>query len=116
MNFEIGDEVKTTCKHYGKYLYTFEGKIDDIQERIITVYGRVSNGVGICDNKYLRDFYVNVLELSIGWFEEMCWICGEAKLVHDDERCTFADPGFICEECELAREASEKLIQRHMIG
>lgn len=111
MKFKIGDEVKTTCEHYSKYFYTFMGKVDDIQENIITVYGHISNGLGAHDDKYLRDLHTNALELSNEWFKEFCWVCKKINLVHNDEQCTFADPGFICKECELAREAHEDYCQ-----
>lgn len=37
------------------------------------------------------------------WFEEICWICQNIKLVHNDEKTSLEDPGFICEECENKR-------------
>lgn len=116
MTFKIGNEVKTTCAHYGKHFYSFEGIVDDIQGSIISVYGHVYQGLGQSDDKYLRDIHVDSLELSNYWFEKRCWICNKVKMVHDDERCTFDDPEFVCEECELARKRSEKLLQRHLIG
>ena len=109
--FKIGDEVKTTCKHYGKYFYTFEGIVDDIQGNIVTVYGGVSAGLGKSDNKYLRDLHTKELNFVDEWFEEVCWVCEKVKLVHDDERATMIDPGFICKKCEEERTDFESFMK-----
>jgi len=45
------------------------------------------------------------------YFEEMCWICGQVKLVHDDERTNLGNPGFICKECEDERNDYEKFMK-----
>ena len=109
MEYKIGNEVKTTCEHYGKHFYTFEGIIKDIQGNIVSIYGRVSNGLGMNNDKYLRDIHIDNIELSNKWFGEVCWVCCKVKMVHNDEQCTLVDPGFICEKCELTRNDYENL-------
>jgi len=43
------------------------------------------------------------------WFEEFCWVCQKVKeKCHDDESTSLDNPGFICFECELARENRHK--------
>jgi len=111
MTFEIGDRVRTNCEHHAKFLYTFEGIVDDTQGRIVTVYGSVTRGLGKSDNKYSQDLHVNVLELVDRCFEEVCWVCNKVKFVHDDIKTTFADPGFICQECEEKRKSFEKFMK-----
>ena len=49
------------------------------------------------------------------WFEEVCWLCRKAKLVHSDECTTYADPGFICKECEDKRKKHNEMCRSHII-
>ena len=116
MEFEIGDEVKTNDKHNKRHNFGFEGIIDDIQGDMVAVYGRVYVGYGNYEEKHLRQLCINDIELSNNWFNEICWICGKEKLVHDDVKTSLNDPGFICEDCENDRNRSEDMLERVMFG
>lgn len=37
------------------------------------------------------------------WFVEVCGICTQTKIVHDDKTSKFDNPSFICKECEDLR-------------
>jgi len=42
------------------------------------------------------------------YFEEYCYVCGKVKdKCHDDVSTSYDNPGFICFECESARQVEE---------
>ena len=38
------------------------------------------------------------------YFEEKCSLCGKGKMIHNDMMTPYDNPGFICKECEEARD------------
>lgn len=74
----------------------------------------VNNDVHIVDDK--GAVCLNCLKEGDEWFEEVCGTCQKVKLVHDDERDTLGNPGFICEQCENNREDFEKFMEDMLCG
>lgn len=42
-----------------------------------------------------------------GWFEEVCGVCQQTRIVHDDPHTNLGNPGFICSGCQEDRNRCE---------